>query len=75
MTDCHLHHQDPERRSTRTGRTHSLGGFLGSAEYEGDLAEFLPYLAAAKWTGVGRHAVWGNGEMEVRSLCGAPRSM
>lgn len=54
-----------ERLSSKTGQTHPLGGFVGSAEYEGDLAEFLPYLKAASWTGVGRQTTWGKGEMEV----------
>ncbi len=52
---------ESERRSTRTGQRHSLGGFIGHADYEGDVAEFLPYLEAAWWTGVGRLTVWGNG--------------
>lgn len=56
-----------ERRSSRTGQQHSIGGFVGELHYAGDLTEFLPYLEAARWTGVGRHAVWGNGEMEVVS--------
>ena len=30
------------------------------------LAEFLPYLEAAHWTGVGRQAVWGKGEIALR---------
>ena len=47
---------------------HSIGGFVGEAEYEGDLAEFVPYLRVAKWTGVGRQTVWGKGEVEVRIL-------
>ncbi|HSW51184.1 MAG TPA: CRISPR system precrRNA processing endoribonuclease RAMP protein Cas6 [Bryobacteraceae bacterium] len=55
------------RRSSRTGQTHPIGGFMGEAEYEGELAEFLPYLRAAQWTGVGRQTVWGNGAIEVRS--------
>jgi CRISPR/Cas system endoribonuclease Cas6 (RAMP superfamily) len=55
-----------ERRSSRTGQTHSIGGFVGEAEYEGDLAEFVPYLKAAKWVGVGRQTVWGKGEIDVR---------
>ena len=50
-----------ERRSARTGQRHSLGGFTGEAEYEGALTEFLPWLEAAFWTGVGRLTVWGNG--------------
>jgi len=44
---------------------HSLGGFTGEAEYEGDLAEFLPWLRAARWVGVGRQTVWGKGELRV----------
>ena len=52
------------RRSSRTGEVHGIGGFEGAAEYAGDLAEFAPWLRAACWTGVGRHTVWGNGEIE-----------
>jgi hypothetical protein len=44
---------------------HPLGGFTGSAEYEGDLAEFLPWLRAARWVGVGRQTVWGKGDVRV----------
>ncbi len=54
-----------ERHSTRTGQTHPLGGFVGEAEYEGELAEFLPWLKAAEWCGVGRQTVWGNGEIRA----------
>jgi hypothetical protein len=55
-----------ERRSGRTGQTHQLGGFTGWAEYEGELAEFVPYLRAATWTGVGRQTTWGKGHIEVQ---------
>jgi len=55
------------RLSSKTGRRHPLGGFIGEAEYEGELAEFLPYLEAARWTGVGRQTVWGKGEIEVEA--------
>jgi hypothetical protein len=65
MTRCELHRAEADRLSARTGRRHPLGGFVGEAEYEGDLAEFLPYLRAAKWTGVGRQTVWGKGVVEV----------
>jgi hypothetical protein len=65
MTSCQLSRREIERRSSRTGEIHSIGGFIGTAEYEGKLAEFIPYLQAAKWTGVGRQAVWGKGELEV----------
>jgi hypothetical protein len=56
------------RRSSKTGEVHPLGGFTGEAEYEGDLAEFVPFLRAAGWTGVGRHAVWGNGHMAIITM-------
>ncbi len=63
LTHCEITMIKAERRSSRTGQTHSLGGFIGTAEYEGDLTEFLPYLEAARWTGVGRQTVWGKGEV------------
>lgn len=64
MTHCEIRRIDSvERLSHRTGQRHSLGGFTGVAEYEGDLGEFLPYLEIARWTGVGRQTVWGKGEI------------
>jgi hypothetical protein len=65
MTRCTIGRVDVERRSSRTGQVHSIGGFVGEAEYEGELSEFVPYLRAAKWTGVGRQTVWGKGEIAV----------
>ena len=53
------------RRSSRTGQSHPLGGFTGEAEYAGDLGEFLPWLRAARWTGVGRQTVWGKGDVRL----------
>jgi hypothetical protein len=67
MTAVETHWVEVERRSSRTGQTHPIGGFTGFAEYEGPLGEFLPYLEAARWTGVGRQAVWGKGEVAVSS--------
>jgi hypothetical protein len=68
MTRCVGRRVEAERRSSRTGQRHSIGGFVGMAEYEGNLAEFLPYLEAARWTGVGRQSVWGKGEIAV-TIC------
>ncbi|HEX4748160.1 MAG TPA: CRISPR system precrRNA processing endoribonuclease RAMP protein Cas6 [Bryobacteraceae bacterium] len=62
---CDVIHHELARRSTRTGQVHPIGGFTGEACYSGKLAEFLPYLQAAQWTGVGRHTVWGNGAIEL----------
>ena len=67
MVRCDLRRAEAVRRSARTGQTHPLGGFVGEAEYAGDLAEFLPYLRAASWTGAGRQTVWGKGQVELCS--------
>lgn len=68
MTRCETQQVDVSRRSSRTGQTHSIGGFTGLAEYDGNLAEFLPWLEAARWTGVGRQCVWGKGEIRLQRL-------
>lgn len=68
MTRCELVPVAAERTSRATGQRHSLGGFTGVAEYEGDLAEFLPYLEIASWTGVGRQTVWGKGEIAYETF-------
>lgn len=65
MTRCDIRHVDVSRRSSRTGQTHPIGGFTGEAEYEGDLTEFVPYLRAGQWTGIGRQTVWGKGQIVV----------
>ena len=65
MTRCQLRFSDAERRSAKTGERHPIGGFVGEAQYEGPLGEFLPYLQAAKWVGVGRQTVWGKGVVAV----------
>jgi hypothetical protein len=63
LARCELRWAEVARRSSRTGQTHPLGGFTGEAEYDGDVGEFLPYLRAGGWTGVGRQTVWGKGEI------------
>jgi hypothetical protein len=65
LVRCNLQYERSHRRSSRTGQVHPLGGFVGTANYEGDLREFLPVLRAASWTGVGRQTVWGKGHIEV----------
>jgi hypothetical protein len=68
MTRCEVARVSVERVSRGTGQRHSLGGFTGFAEYEGELAEFMPYLEIARWTGVGRQTVWGKGEIAYETL-------
>lgn len=67
MPRCQVEATHVRRRSSRTGQVHPLGGFTGEAEYRGRLGEFLPYLQAARWTGVGRQTVWGKGEIAIVS--------
>jgi hypothetical protein len=62
---CNLTWEQVNRRSGRTGQVHSIGGFTGEAVYEGDLSEFLPWLKAARWVGVGRQTVWGKGDVRA----------
>ncbi len=59
---------DRNRTSRASGDSHPIGGFIGEAIYEGDLSEFLPYLEAGFWTGVGRQTVWGKGEIRTTVL-------
>ncbi len=68
MARCEVRQVDVVRRSSRTGQTHSIGGFIGEAEYEGELTEFIPYLRAGQWTGVGRQTVWGKGEISFECV-------
>jgi hypothetical protein len=70
MTRCEVEQVDRKRLSRGTGQWHPLGGFVGVAEYQDDdgpnrsnLAEFIPFLEIARWTGVGRQTVWGKGEI------------
>ncbi len=65
MTSCKLADVHVMRLSTRTGQTHPLDGFVGTAEYNGELTEFVPYLEAAHFSGVGRQTTWGKGEILV----------
>lgn len=68
LTSANLQQVEVSRRGSRLGQTHPIGGFIGSAEYSGDLTPFLRLLEAASFTGVGRHTVWGNGEISTERL-------
>ena len=67
LAESDIRHVEAERRSSRTGQTHPLSGFVGRATYTGDLAEFIPYLQIGEYTGVGRQTVWGKGELKLVS--------
>ena len=56
------------RTSSKTRQRHELSGFVGEATYEGELKEFLPWLALGELVHVGKHAAWGNGWIGVHGI-------
>lgn len=54
-----------ERKSGKTDQTHPLGGYVGYADYVGDLGPFMSILEAARFAGIGRHAPWGHGVIHL----------
>jgi CRISPR-associated endoribonuclease Cas6 len=66
LVKSELKRMDVDRLSSRSGRRHPLGGFVGEAEYSGELGEFVGYLQLGQWVGVGRQTVWGKGELVIR---------
>lgn len=56
------------RTSSKTHQRHELSGFVGETTYEGDLMEFLPWLALGELVHVGKHTAWGNGWYEPDTL-------
>lgn len=68
LTSANLRRIEVSRRGSRLGQTHPIGGFVGSAEYSGDLTSFIRLLEAASFTGIGRHTVWGNGQISTERL-------
>ncbi len=65
LVEQRIERVEVERRSSRTGQRHSIGGFVGEAQYRGELGEFIPYLRAGEWTGIGRQTVWGKGAIRI----------
>lgn len=56
---------EERRYSTRQHQDMHLGGLVDAVTYEGDLAPFLPLLAAGEQVHVGKAAVFGNGRFVV----------
>ena len=70
MTRCEIQNVGGGTRHSRATGTASRAQrlYVGFAEYEGDLTEFIPYLEIANYTGVGRQTVWGKGEISVETF-------
>jgi hypothetical protein len=56
------------RTSSKTRQRHELSGLIGDVSYEGDLREFLPWLALGELTHLGKHTAWGMGWYEMTSI-------
>lgn len=67
LAGSHLEIVNARRRSAFTHQSHPLSGFAGWADYTGPFGEFLPFLEAGHWTGVGRQTVWGKGWISVEA--------
>ncbi len=52
---------DWERYSARPETRMLMGGFVGTAAFAGELAEFLPLLRLGEWVHVGKGTVMGLG--------------
>jgi hypothetical protein len=54
------------RRSSKTGQRHDIGGFVGEAVYEGEaIGRLMPLIRLGEVMHVGKHAAFGNGRIEV----------
>jgi len=69
LVEAHVSRTSIARRSTRTGERHAIGGWVGSALYEGPtVAAAMPWLRLAEALGVGKHATFGNGRIAVEVI-------
>jgi CRISPR/Cas system endoribonuclease Cas6 (RAMP superfamily) len=55
-----------ERYSGRQDTTMLMGGFVGSARFQGDLGEFVPLLRLGELVHVGKGTVFGLGLFDLR---------
>ena len=66
LTEWQATEREWERYSRRQGQRVPMGGFVGRARYEGDLAPFLPALALGTLVGVGDNCTFGQGRYGLR---------
>lgn len=57
-----LHWYDWERYSSRQNTKLKMGGFVGRVTFEGDLAEFLPFIKMGEYLHIGQGTVFGLGK-------------
>lgn len=57
--------KDWERYSQRQDTKLKMGGFLGEITFEGDLAEFMPFLKLGEYLHIGKGTVFGLGKYKI----------
>lgn len=65
MSSADLRWVDWERYSSRQDARMNLGGFVGTAVYEGPVASHLPLMLATGISHVGKACTFGNGKLRV----------
>lgn len=65
VKDRSLKWYDWERYSNRQNTRMKLGGFKGSATFEGDLSPFMPYIKAGEVLHAGKGTSFGLGKYEI----------
>ena len=65
LVESRVRPYDWERYSSRQQTRMRLGGVVGSATYEGDLAPFMPFLLLGEWLHVGKGATFGLGKFAI----------
>lgn len=63
--DGQVQWRDWERYSARQDVKMKLGGFVGEAEYRGELREFVPLLKLGERVNVGKGTGFGLGRYEI----------
>ncbi|GIK38059.1 MAG: CRISPR-associated endoribonuclease Cas6 [Chloroflexota bacterium] len=65
VVNCETHWEDWTRFSMRQHQEIEIGGLVGMITYEGDLRDYLPFLALGELIHVGKGAVFGNGRYQI----------
>ncbi len=65
---CNVRWEERFRTSSKTRQRHELSGFIGETVYQGELQEFLPWLALGELVHAGKHTAWGMGKIAVDAI-------
>jgi CRISPR/Cas system endoribonuclease Cas6 (RAMP superfamily) len=68
LKESTLRWHELQRYSNRQRQKVSLSGLMGTALYEGELAEFVPLLEYASQVHVGKQTLFGLGRVEIESI-------